>query len=140
MSRLVPVFVLLCSSAAMAFAAPGDVAPGATPDGGAPAAAQGGNPLFMILMMVAVFAFMWFVMIRPQRKEEKRRREMIDAIKRGDKVVTIGGAHGTVDAVGEGTIDVRLGGDGDKGGVVVTFNKTAVSANLSAEQAAAKGK
>jgi len=123
----------------MAFAAPGDVAPAGAPDGAAPAAASQSSPLFMILMMVGVFAFMWFVMIRPQKKEEKRRKEMIEATKRGDKVVTIGGAHGTVEAVGEGTIDVRLGGDGDKGGMVVTFNKAAVSANLSGEQAA-KGK
>ena len=138
MSRLLSVALLVLCSTAMAFAAPGDAAPVGPADGTAPAAGQS-SPLFMILMMVGVFAFMWFVMIRPQKKEEKRRKEMIDATKRGDKVVTIGGAHGTVDAVGEGTIDVRLGGDGDKGGMVVTFNKAAVSANLSGEQVA-KGK
>jgi preprotein translocase subunit YajC len=139
MSRLLSIAFLVLSTAAVAFAAPGDAAPAGGPEGVPAAAPNQGSPLFMILMMVGVFAFMWFVMIRPQKKEEKRRKEMIEATKRGDKVVTIGGAHGTVEAVGEGTIDVRLGGDGDKGGVVVTFNKAAVSANLSGEQAA-KGK
>ena len=135
---------LLLSAVSIAFAeasgpggAPAPVGPGAAP-AGAPAAQQG-NPMFMILMMVAVFAFMWFVLIRPQRKEEKRRKEMIDVVKRGDKVITIGGVHGVVEAVSEATVDIRLGGDGDKGGVVVTHNKTSIGQNLSGE-AAPKGK
>ncbi|MCK6489916.1 MAG: preprotein translocase subunit YajC [Planctomycetes bacterium] len=130
---------LILSASAIAFAeATGPAGSGpAGPAGGAegaPAAAQQGNPLFMILLMVGVFAFMWFVMIRPQRKEEKRRKEMIEQTKRGDRVVTIGGAHGTVEAVGEQTVDVRLGDESK--GVVVTFNKTAVGQNLSGEAGA----
>jgi preprotein translocase subunit YajC len=138
--------VLLLAAVSVAFAeATGtdlSSAPAAPAGGGAaPAAAPAqGNPMFMILMMVAVFAFMWFVLIRPQRKEEKRRKEMIDVVKRGDKVITIGGVHGVIDAVGETTVDIRFGGDGDKGGVVVTHNKTAIGTNLSGETAATKGK
>ena len=129
--------VLLLSAASLAFAQDGaPVAPigpdSAAPGGAAPAAAQG-NPLFFIVMMVGVFAFMYFVMIRPQRKEEARKKEMLTALKRGDKVVTIGGVHGTIETVGEQTIDVRVG-SGDTT-VVVTFNKGAVNANMSAEAA-----
>ena len=91
-----------------------------------------------ILMMVGIFAFMYFVLIRPQRKEEKRRKEMLGALKRGDAVTTIGGVHGTVETVGEQTIDVRVG-SGDQT-LVVTFNKGAVNANMTAETAAADSK
>ena len=106
---------------------------GAPGTGGAPAAAAPQSPYFFIVMMVGVFAFMYFVMIRPQRKEEKRRKEMLSALKRGDKVVTIGGVHGTVETVGEQTIDVRVGSGSDT--IVATFNKGAVNANMSAEAA-----
>ncbi len=128
---------LILSASAIAFAeatgpaGSGPAGPAGGAEGAPAAASQQGNPLFMILLMVGVFAFMWFVMIRPQRKEEKRRKEMIEATKRGDRVVTIGGAHGTVEAVGEQTVDVRLGDESK--GVVVTFNKTAVGQNLSGE-------
>lgn len=130
--------IVLLSAASLAFAqevAPAapigpETAPG-TGGGAAPAAQQ--NPMFFIIMMVGVFAFMYFVMIRPQRKEEKRRKEMLAELKRGDKVVTIGGVHGTVETVGEQTIDVRVG-SGET--IVVTFNKGAVNANMSAESQA----
>ena len=133
--------VLLLSAASLAFAQDGaapvaPIGPESAPavgGGSAPAAAQG-NPLFFIVMMVGVFAFMYFVMIRPQRKEEARKKEMLSALKRGDKVVTIGGVHGTVETVGEQTIDVRVG-SGDTT-VVVTFNKGAVGSNMTAESAA----
>ena len=131
MSRLIVLLSLATISFAEAMG-PGGVAPAGGP-GGAPADAPAGSMLPTILMMVAIFGFMWFVLIRPQRKEEKRRKEMVDATKRGDQVVTIGGAHGEVEAVGETTVDVRLGGDK---GVVVTFNKSAIHANVSTESKA----
>jgi preprotein translocase subunit YajC len=53
-------------------------------------------------------------------------------------VVTIGGVHGTVEAVGEATIDVRIGKGSES--VVVTFNKGAVSTNLTNERASAAKK
>ena len=99
-------------------------------------AQQQSNPMVMILLMVGVFAVMWFLLIRPQKKEEKRRQELISATKRGDKVVTIGGLHGTVEAVGEQTIDLKVGEDG-KNGIIMTFNKTAVLTNVTASTTAA---
>lgn len=92
-----------------------------------------------ILLMVGIVGFMYFVLIRPQKKEEKKRKEMLSALKRGDKVVTIGGVHGTVETIGEQTIDVRIGSGNDT--IVATFNKGAVNANMSNESAtAADGK
>ena len=147
MPRLPAFVILLVASASSAFAEA--VGPGGVPDVTAPAgpgpggaqAAPGPLAQFMpILMLVGLFAFMYFVIIRPQRKEEKRRKDMVDAIKRGDEVTTIGGAHGVVEAVGEQTIDVRIG-VGAKAGesLVVRYTKGAISANVSAETAS-KGK
>ena len=131
--------VLLLSAVSIAFAEA--AGPGAAPEApGAPAGAatSGLGGMMPILMMVGIFAFMYFVLIRPQRKEEKRRKEMLGALKRGDAVTTIGGVHGTVETVGEQTIDVRVG-SGDQT-LVVTFNKGAVNANMTAETAAADSK
>ncbi len=49
-----------------------------------------------ILMLVVMFAAMYFILIRPQKKKEKKLREMIAAIKIGDEVASIGGIHGKV--------------------------------------------
>jgi len=45
---------------------------------------------------ILILAIMYFLMIRPQAKRQKEKQEMIQAIKKGDKIVTIGGIHGTV--------------------------------------------
>ena len=135
-SRFAPVITLL-ASASLAFAEnAGPEAPSApvapTAPGGAPAGGTA-SMLPTILLMVGIFAFMYFVLIRPQKKEEKKRKEMLSALKRGDKVVTIGGLHGTIETIGEQTIDVRVGTGSNT--LVMTFNKGAVNANMSNESA-----
>ena len=45
---------------------------------------------------ILILAIMYFLMIRPQAKRQKEKQEMIHALKKGDKVITIGGIHGTV--------------------------------------------
>ena len=69
----------------------------------APAAQQGGG-LSMWIMLALIFVVMWFFMIRPQRKQQKELQNFRDSLKKGDKVVTIGGIYGTVCEVKEGTI------------------------------------
>jgi preprotein translocase subunit YajC len=133
--------VLLVTAVSLAYAEGGPAAPagpGAPTDApaGAPAAAGGGSMWPMLIFLALMIGMMWFMVIRPQKKEEKRRKEMIDSTKRGDEVVTIGGCHGTVEAVGEATVDVRVGKGSET--VVLTFNKGAVSANVTAERAAKK--
>ena len=135
-SRFAPVITLL-ASASLAFAEnAGPEAPSApvapTAPGGAPAGGTA-SMLPSILLMVGIFALMYFVLIRPQKKEEKKRKEMLSALKRGDKVVTIGGVHGTIETIGEQTIDVRVGTGSNT--LVMTFNKGAVNANMSNESA-----
>ena len=60
------------------------------------AAAPAGGGIEMLLMMGVFFAIMYFMIIRPQQKRAKEHRAMLSALKRGDKVVTSGGLHGTV--------------------------------------------
>ena len=59
--------------------------------------AQGsGGGMSMIIMMVAIFAIMWFFMIRPQQKKQKKIRAFQNALTEGTKVITGGGIYGTV--------------------------------------------
>lgn len=62
----------------------------------------------MMLPMVLVFAVIYFLMIRPQQKQEKQRRAMLGAVQKGDKVVTTGGIHGTITNMGEDTVTLRV--------------------------------
>jgi len=130
--------ILLLTATAMLFAegGPDQAVPGQGAQEAAKEAAKPGSgleSLFPFLLIGGLVLMMWFMVIRPQKKEEKRRKEMTDATKRGDEVVTIGGVHGTVESVGEATIDVRIGKGSES--VVVTFNKGAISVNLTNERA-----
>lgn len=76
--------------------------------------------LVPILLMILVF---YFVLIRPSQKKEKDRKKMIDDIKKGDKVLTVGGIYGVVSNVkAEENIVVVKIADGTK----VEFSKTAI--------------
>lgn len=63
-----------------------------------------GGGMSMFLMLALIFVVMWFFMIRPQRKQQKELQSFRDSLKKGDKVVTIGGIYGTVDEIKEGTV------------------------------------
>ncbi|MBA3684871.1 MAG: preprotein translocase subunit YajC [Planctomycetes bacterium] len=130
--------LLIVSATALAVAADGPAATsGSTPVApGSGAASSGGGGLQMIALPVLILGVMYFLLIRPQRKEEKKRKELISALKRGDRVVTIGGLHGEVVAVGETTVDLLVGKSGSE--VTMTFNRGAINANL--EQAKAESK
>ena len=58
----------------------------------------------MWIMLALIFVVMWFFMIRPQRKQQKELQNFRDGLKKGDKVVTIGGIYGTISEVKEGTV------------------------------------
>ncbi|MDF7806792.1 preprotein translocase subunit YajC [Pontiellaceae bacterium B12219] len=74
----------------------------------APAAAPGGSPLQFPIMMVILFAIMYFMMIRPQKRKEKERKEMINAVKSGERVLLTSGIIGEVVNVKESTLVVRI--------------------------------
>jgi preprotein translocase subunit YajC len=62
------------------------------------------NPLTMFLPLVLIFIVFYFFIIRPQKKKEDNRKAMIAAVKKGDRIVTIGGVHGTVTQVDETSV------------------------------------
>jgi preprotein translocase subunit YajC len=68
----------------------------------APAAAGGGeSQLLSMLPLVLMFVVLYFLMIRPQMKRQKEQRSMIDALQKGDEIVTIGGVLGKILEMGE---------------------------------------
>ncbi len=72
--------------------------------------AQGGGSMSFIIMMVAIFAIMWFFMIRPQQKKQKKIRSFQNSIKEGTSVVTAGGVYGTVKSINleTGKLEVEI--------------------------------
>ena len=96
---------------------------------------QGPQSLTGIVMIFAMIAIMYFFLIRPQKKQEKETKKMIDALKKGDKIVTIGGIYGVVSSVKDNTIVVKVDTDAK-----IEFTKTAIArvVNESEEKAAAE--
>lgn len=83
--------------------------------------ANGGGILSILPLMVGMFAIMYFIVIRPQQKQKRDRDAMLGAIKKGDRVVTTSGIHGTVAGLDEHTITLRVGDQ-----VKLTFDRAAV--------------
>jgi len=69
---------------------------------------QLGSMAPMVLFLVLIFAMMYFLMIRPQRKRQKEHEEMERELRKGDKVITAGGIHGRVESVGEDTVTLKI--------------------------------
>ncbi|HEB74966.1 MAG TPA: preprotein translocase subunit YajC [Nitrospirae bacterium] len=76
------------------------------PQGGAEGGPQAVFANF--LPLIIIFAIFYFLLIRPQQKKAKQHREMVAALKKGDKVITSGGIYGVVDSVGESTVTVKV--------------------------------
>ncbi|MEO0045303.1 MAG: hypothetical protein RL705_494 [Bacteroidota bacterium] len=87
------------------------------------------NPQIMqIVLFGGIFVVFYFFMIRRQQKKAKEAQKFISELKTGDKVVTIGGAHGSVVSIREKTIVVEV--DSSKG-VRMVFEKSAISKDAS---------
>ena len=82
-----------------------------------------GGGMTMILMMVAIFAIMWFFMIRPQQKKQKEIQQFQNQLTEGTQVVTGGGIYGTVKSIdlAKNTVEVKIARD-----VVITVDKSYV--------------
>ena len=102
-------------------------------------APAGGN-MSMILMMVGIFALMYFFTIRPQKKRQKEEQEMRNAVEVGDEITTIGGICGKVVIVKEQHLIIETGADRNRMQITrwaVQQNNTATE-RLQAEREAAK--
>ena len=97
----------LAEEAAAAGAAAGDAAGEAVAEM-SPVAAI----LQMVLPLVAMGAIFYFMLIRPQRKKDKQVKEMLNNLKHGDRITTIGGIYGTITAIKDDTITLAVGQKG----------------------------
>ena len=77
----------------------------------APAAQPQGGGWSMWIMLALIFVVMWFFMIRPQRKQQKELENFRNSLQKGDKIVTIGGIHGTISEVKDDYVLVEVDKD-----------------------------
>ena len=75
----------------------------------------------MVPMLLFMFFIIYFLMIRPEQKKQKERQKMMEALKKGDKVMTSGGMYGIVDHVKDATVVVKIAED-----TKVEFAKSAI--------------
>lgn len=61
-----------------------------------------------LVMFALIFLIFYFMIIRPQQKRQKERQKMLDAVKKGDKIITGGGVHGTIVGIEEKTVLVQI--------------------------------
>ena len=70
-----------------------------------------GNPWSSLIMIVALIAIFYFLMIRPQQKKQKKIKEFRESIKVGDRVITAGGIHGKVTSIKDDTFSIAIAPD-----------------------------
>lgn len=89
--------------------------------GGAAAQGQGGQ-YQGIIMLVAMFAIFYFLLIRPQQKRAKQQKELVGGLKAGDNVVSAGGIHGKIVSVEDTTVVFEVAT-----GVKMKINRSSVT-------------
>ena len=87
---------------------------------------DGSNMMFVIVMLPAIILLMWFVLANPQKKQEERLRQMLNALEKNDKVMTVGGLIGTVHSIDKEQNEIVLKVD-DSNNTRIRFHLTAVS-------------
>lgn len=68
----------------------------------------GGFDWTIIIFLVLIFAIFYFLLIRPQRKRQKQQQQLMEALKRGDRVITAGGIYGVVESVSEDSVLIKV--------------------------------
>ena len=87
----------------------------------------------MWVMLLLIFVIMWFFMIRPQRKQQQELQKFRDSLKKGDKVVTIGGIYGTVVELKDKSVLIEVDKD-----VKIRVDRNALQGDFSESEAAQK--
>lgn len=88
-------------------------------------AAQQPDPVMSLLPFIIIFVLFWFMLIRPQMKRAKEQKKMLEALQKGDEVVTAGGLLGKVTKVGDQYVSLEIAD-----GVVVQVQKPTIQAVL----------
>ena len=79
--------------------------------------------------IIILVLFFYFLLYRPQKQAQKKREEMLGSLKTGDKIITLGGMHGTITALDEKTVTLSVAES-----VSIVFERSAVSAVHTTEQ------
>jgi len=87
----------------------------------------GGNFMFIMIFMIVII---YFIMIRPEQKRQKERQKMLTALKKGDKILTIGGIHGVIQNVKDSSYVIKTGES------VIEITKSAVQSLITDPNAA----
>lgn len=74
-----------------------------------------------LVMILLMFVAMWFILIRPAQKRQKATQAMQSGLKRGDKVITVGGLHGEIDSVEDTAVYLKV-----EGGTRLKFERQAI--------------
>ena len=93
------------------------------------AAGAGGSMWTTFITFGVIILIFYFLIIRPQRKRDKEAKAMLEAIKKGDKVVTIGGIRGTVAVVKDSTVVLKVDDN-----TRIEFSKSAISQVLNKKE------
>tara|TARA_B100001758_G_C18310278_1_gene557441 strand:+ start:750 stop:1046 length:297 start_codon:yes stop_codon:yes gene_type:complete len=83
-----------------------------------------GSGMSSLIMFAMIFAVMYFFMIRPQIKKQKQENQYRESLKKGDKIITVGGLHAKIVDVKEETLIIDV-----YGGTTLKIEKSAVSMN-----------
>jgi preprotein translocase subunit YajC len=73
-----------------------------------PQTGQGGGGLISFLPLILIFVIFYFLLIRPQQKRAKEHKQMLDNLKKGDKVITAGGEYGVIEEVKTNSVLVKI--------------------------------
>jgi preprotein translocase subunit YajC len=69
---------------------------------------EGASPLLQLMPFILIFLIFYFLLIRPQQRQQKEREAMLKALERGDEVVTAGGVHGVITGIAEDVLTVEI--------------------------------
>ncbi|HPW44793.1 MAG TPA: preprotein translocase subunit YajC [bacterium] len=96
-----------------------------------PAGADGqqGSWITSLMPLAVIFAIFYFLLIRPQQKQQKKHRGMIEALKKGDRIITRGGMHGTIHGIANNIITLEVAPE-----IRIKFNREAVAGLANAEE------
>jgi preprotein translocase subunit YajC len=89
---------------------------------GADSAAGSASMVPTLITFGLVFAIFYFLIIRPQNKKQKETKKMLESLKKGDKIVTIGGIHGTIQSIKDDTVVLKIDSS-----TKMTFSRSAIS-------------
>jgi len=80
------------------------------------------NTLVFFVFLILLFGMFYFLIIRPQRKRQRRHQELMDALQPGDRIITIGGIHGKIESVTEENIILKV-----ESGATMRMSRNAVA-------------